>query len=85
MKARVLLTAVVLVLAAGCSPDAAPTAAERPSLDGVGTVGSGHRSDADSTANQRDGGGTMGAGHAGDPDPEDTEAADGTGTIGSGH
>lgn len=85
MKARVLLAAVVLVLVSSCSPSAAPTAAERPSLDGAGTVGSGHRNDADSAANQGDGGGTMGAGHEGDPDPDNTEAAGGTGTIGSGH
>ncbi|HEX8276862.1 MAG TPA: hypothetical protein VF615_29750 [Longimicrobiaceae bacterium] len=85
MKARVLLAAVVLVLASGCSSGAAPTAAERPSLDGVGTVGSGHRSDADSTADRTHSEVTVGLVHAGDPDPDDTEAADGTGTIGSGH
>lgn len=45
MKAPVLLVILVLAPVPACSTSASPTAAENPSLDGGGMMGSGHRGD----------------------------------------
>ena len=42
MKARVLLAVMALALASACSSQALTTAPNKPSTEGVGTVGSGH-------------------------------------------
>lgn len=84
MKARVLIAVLAMALAPACSTSALPTAAESPSLDGVGTVGSGHRSDPASDESEKDGGGMMGSGHGGDPIPDESET-DSSGILGSGH
>lgn len=63
MKARVLLAVLALALAPACSSSTLPTAAESPSLDGVGTVGSGHRGDPAPGEPEPDGSGILGSGH----------------------
>lgn len=45
MKALMLIVFLVLALVPACSTSAPTTAAENPSLDGGGMMGSGHRSD----------------------------------------
>lgn len=63
MKARVLLAVLAIALVPACSSSTLPTAAESPSLDGVGTVGSGHRGDPARDEPEADGSGTLGSGH----------------------
>lgn len=63
MKARVLLSVLAMALASACSSGALSTAAEDPSLDGTGTIGSGHRTGSEPDTSQTDGGGMMGSGH----------------------
>ena len=42
MKARVLLALLTITLTAACSTQSLTTAPDKPSLDGTGTIGSGH-------------------------------------------
>lgn len=42
MKARVLLAVLALALTAACSTQSLTTGPDKPTQDGVGTIGSGH-------------------------------------------